>query len=59
MFPGSTKPKLEGGFLWSGRRFSSGKRRKTIGGRQSPTMFEEREYEFDSCIDKGVIIINP
>ena len=29
MFLGSTKPELEAGFLRSGRRFRSGKRRKT------------------------------
>ena len=33
MFPGSTEPELEAGFLRSGRRFRSGKRRNTVGGR--------------------------
>ena len=33
MFPGSTEPELEVGFLRSGRRFRSKKRRKKIGGR--------------------------
>ena len=53
MFLGSTKPELEDGFLRSGRRFRSGKRRKTIGGRRIPSLFGVRECEFESRIDKG------
>ena len=53
MFPGSTKPELEVVFLRSGRRFRSGKRRKTLGGRRTPSLFEESEYEFESRLDKG------
>ena len=53
MFPGSTDPELEVVFLRSGRRFWSGKRRKTIGGRQSPSLFRERVYEFESHLDEG------
>ena len=43
MFPRSKKPKLEAGFLRSGRRFRSGKRRKTKEGRRAPSMFKESE----------------
>ena len=53
MFSRSTEPKLEAGFLKSGRRFRSRKRRKTYGGRQTPSLFEESEYEFQSWLDKG------
>ena len=42
MFPKSTKPELEYGFLRSGRRFRSGKRRKT-----SPSLFGESEYKVE------------
>ena len=52
MFLGSTEPGLEDGFLRSGRRFQSGKRRKTVGGRQTPSLFEERKYDVESRIDK-------
>ena len=44
MFPGSTKPKLEAGFLRSGRRFRSGKRRKMEEVRRTPSLFEESEH---------------
>ena len=47
MFPGSTEPELEAGFLRSGRRFSSGKRRKIVGGRWNPSLFKESGYEFE------------
>ena len=53
MFPGSTKPELEARFLSSGRRFQSGKRRKTIGGRQNPSIFEESEHELQLQEDEG------
>ena len=45
MFPGSTNPKLETGFLWSGRRFRSRKRRKIEEGRRTPSLFEERKHK--------------
>ena len=47
MFPRSTEPELEVGFLKSGRRFRSGKRRKTEGGGQTPSLFEASEYEVE------------
>ena len=53
MFPRSTKAELEIGFLRSGRRFRSGKRRKTIGGRWTPCLFEESEYEVESWLEEG------
>ena len=40
MFPRITEPKLEARFLWSGRRFRSGKRRKTVGAGRTPSLFE-------------------
>ena len=48
MFPGSTKHELEVGFLRSGRIFRSGKRRKTVGDRRNPSLFEESEYKVES-----------
>ena len=53
MFPRSTEPGIEAGFLRSGKIFQSGKSRKTIGGGRSPSLFEERKYEFESHLDKG------
>ena len=53
MFSGSTEPKIEAGFLRSGRRFRSGKRRKILEGRQNPNLFREREYEFESLPYEG------
>ena len=53
MFPGSTKPKLEAGFLRSGRRFRSRKRRKIERGGHNPSLFEESEHECRSHEDKG------
>ena len=53
MFPKSTEAQLEAGFLRSGRRFLSGKRRKTIGGRWNPSLFEKSEYAFWSHLDEG------
>ena len=53
MFPGSTEPKIKYGFLRSGRRFRSRKRRKTVGGRQTPSLFEESEYEVESWLEEG------
>ena len=53
MFPGSTEPELEAGFLKSGRRFHSGKRRKIVGGRRTPSLFEESEYEVESWLEEG------
>ena len=45
MFPRSIEPELKVGFLRSGRRLRSGKRRKIVGGRQNPSLFEESEYK--------------
>ena len=45
MFPGSTNPELDIGFLQSGRRFRSRKRRKTEEGRRNPSLFKESEHE--------------
>ena len=42
MFPISTEPELEVGFLRSGRRFKSGKRKNT-----SVSLFEESDYKFE------------
>ena len=53
MFLGSGEPKLEVGFLRSGRRFRSGKRRKIEEGRQAPSVFEESEHEHQSQVHKG------
>ena len=53
IFLGSTEPELEAIFLRSGRRFRLGKRRKTVGGRQTPSLFEGSEYEVKSCLDEG------
>ena len=53
MFPGSSEPELEYGFLRSGRRFKSGKRRKIVGRRQTPCLFEESEYEVESRLNEG------
>ena len=53
MFLGSTEPKLEAGVLRSGRRFRSGKRRKTEEGRRTPSLFEESEHELQSQLDEG------
>ena len=53
MFPGSTKAELEARFLRSGRRFKSGKRRKTERGQQNPSLFEESEHELRSQEDEG------
>ena len=52
MFPRSIEPELEVGFLRSGRRFRLGKRRKTEGGRRTPSPFEESEYKFDLLLDE-------
>ena len=53
MFPGSTEPELEAGFLDTGRRFKSGKRRNTVGGRWTLSLFEESEYKVQSQLDEG------
>ena len=52
MFPGRTEPELEVGVQRSGRRFSSGKRRKTKRGRWNPSLFEGRKHELCSCKDE-------
>ena len=48
MFPRSTEPKLEVGFLRSGRRFRSGKRRNTEEGRRAPIFLKKSEHELQS-----------
>ena len=48
MFPGSIEPILEVGFLRSGRRLKSGKRRKRKEGQKAPSIFEESEHELQS-----------
>ena len=48
MFLGSIELELEARFLRSGRRFRSGKRRKT-----SPSLFGESDYEVELQIDEG------
>ena len=53
MFPGSTEPELEAGFIRSGRRFRPGKRIKTLWGRWRTILFEESKYEFESPLDEG------
>ena len=53
MFRGSTEPELEAGFLRSGRRFRSGKRRNTVGGIRNPCMFEVSDYEVELQLDEG------
>ena len=53
MFPGSSKDELGTGFLRSGRRFWSGKRRKVIGGRRTYNFPREGEYGCDSYLDEG------
>ena len=45
MFSEKTEPELEARFLRSGRRFTSGKRRKTEEGRQAPSLFEVSEHK--------------
>ena len=53
MFPKRTEPELEIGFLRSGRRFKSGKRRKTKRCQWNPSLFEGSEHEIQSCKDEG------
>ena len=53
MFPRRTEPKLEVRVLRSGRRFRSGKRRKTKRGRWNPSLFEGSKHELWSCEDEG------
>ena len=52
MFPGSTKPELEAGVLRIGRKFRSGKRQKTEGGRKNPILFIESEHKLQSQVDE-------
>ena len=48
MFPRSTEHEIEAGVLRSGRRFGSGKRRKTKECQRAPSMFEESERKLQS-----------
>ena len=52
MFLGSTKPEQEVGFIKSGGKFISRKRRKTENGQPAPSLFEESEHELQSQVDK-------
>ena len=53
MFPGSSEDDLDIGYLRSGRRFQSGKRRKVAVGRRAYIMPREGEYGCDSHLDEG------
>ena len=53
MFSGSSEDKLDTGFLRSGRRFRSGKKRKVAGGRRASSLPREGEYGCESHLDKG------
>ena len=53
MFLLSIEPEIESGFLRSGRRFRSGKRRKTEEGRRAPILFEESDHELRSQVYEG------
>ena len=53
MFPRNSKDELDTGFLRSGRRFRSGKRRKVAGGRRAYSLPREGEYGCESHLDEG------
>ena len=53
MFPRDSGDELEAGYLRSGRRFRSGKRRNTITGRGSCSTTGGEEYELASHLKKG------
>ena len=53
MFQGSSEDELDTGFLRSGRRFRSGKRRKVAGGRRDYSLPKEGEYGSESHLDEG------
>ena len=53
MFPGSLEYELDTGFLRSGRKFRSGKRRKVAGGRRAYILPKEGEYGCESHLDEG------
>ena len=53
MFHGISDDELEIGFLRSGRRFRSGKRRKVAGSRRAYSLPREGEYGCGSHLDKG------
>ena len=53
MFRGSTEPEIEVGFLRSGRRYRSRKRRKIEEGRRAASLFEASEQELSSQEDEG------
>ena len=53
MFTGSSEDELDTGFLRSGRRFQSGKRRKVTGGRRAYSLPREGEYGCESQLDEG------
>ena len=53
MFLGSSEDELGTGFLRSGRRFRSGKRRKVIGGKMAYSFPKEGEYGCESYLDEG------
>ena len=53
MFLGSSEDELDDGFLRSGRRFRSGKRRKVAGGRRAYSLHREGEYGCESHLNEG------
>ena len=53
MFQGSSEDELDVGFLRSGRRFWSGKRRKVAGGRRAYSFPKGGEYGCESQLDEG------
>ena len=53
MFSGSSEDELGTGFLRSGRRFQSGKRRKVTRGRRAYSFPREDEYGCESYLGEG------
>ena len=53
MLPRSSEEELDTGFLRSGRRFRSGKRRKVAGGRRAYSIPREGEYGCESHLEEG------
>ena len=53
MFPGSSEEELDTGFLRSGRRFWSGKRRKLIRDKRAYSFPREGAYGCESYLDEG------
>ena len=53
MFPRDNGTELEAGYLRSGRRFRSRKRRKTLLGRGNFSTTREEDYDLRSHVDEG------